>query len=625
MSERYVRLFSLPENLYSAGAPVVVAAGALLKDNQSGRMLAQLKLRNISSQTIKAATVSVIPFDTIGNPLGEAIRHRYLDLNVARDDDFGQKAVIVLPKTDTRSFSVIVEEIVFATNTLWKNTGDLWESLPNPTLLSAVLADKELEKQYRIQYGNTAKCVPNGVKDVWYCTCGALNRNTENICHKCNVSLNDLLAFDMAALKKECAIRLEEERKQKAAADKKAKKNTIIAIVAIIAVVICIAAGVFISARQKESASLAQYQSAVELLEAGKLNEAYVAFLALDGYKDSREKASSIFDMRNEKYDHATALMEDGQLIEAYEEFVSLDGYIDSDKKAEDIIVMCDEIYDAAIVLMETGYLTEAYNNFVFLNGYKDSAEQAEAVNNMFAEKYNKAVALMDAGEVLEAYEIFNSIASYKDSAANAEIAYAKHMANVLQAVEVGSYISFGACEQDNNLSNGNEDIEWLVLAKEGNRALVISRYGLYPQSYNNKRTNVTWESCTLRQWLNNDFLNNAFSPAERALIPAATVVAQAREGKDTQDKVFILNITEAEQYLGENGGLNCQATEYAEANGVRSSDSNGNCKWWLRTPGKDKKDLAVYVTDTGGIMRIGGMVHIIEFAVRPALWITIP
>lgn len=624
MSERYVKLFSLSENLYSAGAPVVVAAGALLKDNQSGRMLAQLKLRNISPQIIKAATVSVIPFDTVGNPLGDAIRHQYLDLNVARDVNFGQKVVIALPKTATRSFTVIVEEVVFATNTLWKDTGEPWKSLPTPTLLSAALADKELEKQYRIQYGNTAKCVPNGVKDVWYCTCGALNRNTEKICHRCNVSLTDLLAFDMETLKKECAIRLEAERKQKAAADKKAKKNTRIAIIAIIAVVICIAAGVFISARQKESASLAQYQSAVELLEAGRLNEAYEAFLALDGYKDSREKASSIFDMRNEKYDHATALMEAGQLMEAYEEFVSLDGYIDSNKKAEDIIVMCDEIYDAAFALLEMGHLTEAYNNFVFLNGYKDSAEQAESVNNMFAENYSKAVALMDTGKMLEAYKVFNSIASYKDSAANAEFAYAKHMANILQVVEVGGYISFGACEQDNNLSNGYEDIEWLVLAKEDNRVLVISRYGLYPHSYNNKRTNVTWESCTLRQWLNNDFLN-AFSAAEQALIPTATVVAQAREGKDTQDRVFILNITEAEQYLGESYGLNCQATEYAIANGARVSDSNGCCNWWLRTPGKEEKDLAVYVTDTGGIMRIGGMVHITEFTVRPALWITIP
>ena len=32
MSERYSRLFKLQENLYAEGAPVVIAAGTLLKD-----------------------------------------------------------------------------------------------------------------------------------------------------------------------------------------------------------------------------------------------------------------------------------------------------------------------------------------------------------------------------------------------------------------------------------------------------------------------------------------------------------------------------------------------------------------------------------------------------------------
>ena len=80
MSERYSRLFALPENLYASGSPVVIAAGALLKDNQTGKVIAQLKLRNIGNKAIKAATVSIIPFDTVGNPLGEPIQYQYLDL-----------------------------------------------------------------------------------------------------------------------------------------------------------------------------------------------------------------------------------------------------------------------------------------------------------------------------------------------------------------------------------------------------------------------------------------------------------------------------------------------------------------------------------------------------------------
>ena len=89
MSERYSRLFALPENLYISGSPVVIAAGALLKDNQTGKVIAQLKLRNIGDKTIKAATVSIMPFDTVGNPLGEPIQYQYLDLIARRDNDFG--------------------------------------------------------------------------------------------------------------------------------------------------------------------------------------------------------------------------------------------------------------------------------------------------------------------------------------------------------------------------------------------------------------------------------------------------------------------------------------------------------------------------------------------------------
>ena len=68
MSERYSRLFSLPNNLYVENAPVVISAGALLKDTQSNKIIAQLKFKNINRKNISAITVSVQPFDVVGNP-----------------------------------------------------------------------------------------------------------------------------------------------------------------------------------------------------------------------------------------------------------------------------------------------------------------------------------------------------------------------------------------------------------------------------------------------------------------------------------------------------------------------------------------------------------------------------
>ena len=72
----------------SEGAPVLIAAGALLKDNEIGKVLAQLKIQNISGKPIKAATVKLAPADTTGKPLGDEIQHQYLDLNAGRDADF---------------------------------------------------------------------------------------------------------------------------------------------------------------------------------------------------------------------------------------------------------------------------------------------------------------------------------------------------------------------------------------------------------------------------------------------------------------------------------------------------------------------------------------------------------
>ena len=129
MSERYSKLFALSENLYSAGAPVVIAAGALQKDNQTGKVFAQLKIRNIQDKAIKAITVKITPFDTAGRPLGGTIDYQYLDLSAARDVDFGQKTPVMLKEAITRSFAVSVSEVIFSDNSIWMASNEVWEPL----------------------------------------------------------------------------------------------------------------------------------------------------------------------------------------------------------------------------------------------------------------------------------------------------------------------------------------------------------------------------------------------------------------------------------------------------------------------------------------------------------------
>ena len=121
--------------------------------------------------------------------------------------------------------------------------------------------------------------------------------------------------------------------------------------------------------------------------------------------------------------------------------------------------------------------------------------------------KYNEAIALMNNGNVIDAYEALTALDGYKDSEEKAKSIYGEYL---IEKSKQSSVITFGKYEQDNNVGNGREDIEWLVLDVKDNKALIISKYGLDCQPYNASQAEVTWENCTLRKWLNDNFLSKA-------------------------------------------------------------------------------------------------------------------
>ncbi len=189
----------------------------------------------------------------------------------------------------------------------------------------------------------------------------------------------------------------------------------------------------------------------------------------------------------------------------------------------------------------------------------------------------------------------------------------------------VGDVVIFGTYEQDNNTANGQEDIEWLVLAKEDGRILIISKYALDCRKYSRNYLNGTWETCSLRKWLNRNFLNKAFNAGERAMIPSVTVSADENAkynltspGNNTMDKVFLLSITEANKYYSIRM---CQGTDYVYAQGKLIKYESLGCRWWLRSPGMDSY-YAAYVNSDGSISYLGACRYVDYEGVRPALWI---
>lgn len=231
---------------------------------------------------------------------------------------------------------------------------------------------------------------------------------------------------------------------------------------------------------------------------------------------------------------------------------------------------------------------------------------------------------------VYEYFEFVDSIPTENDSNADTNESTTADTSEAEK--KVGDTYIFGSYEQDNNTSNGKEDIEWLVLDKKDGKLLVISKYALDCKQYNTSWTYVTWETCTLRKWLNNEFINSAFTVKEKAMIPTVTVPADknpscsTNPGNATQDQVFLLSITEANNYLNSDDAKKCALTDYTIAQGADTSErytvgGKATCWWWLRSPGETQRDAAL-VHYGNGVHNIGSDVDYAHGAVRPALWI---
>ena len=187
---------------------------------------------------------------------------------------------------------------------------------------------------------------------------------------------------------------------------------------------------------------------------------------------------------------------------------------------------------------------------------------------------------------------------------------------------KVGKTIEFGNYPQD---KDGTEKpIEWIVMKKEGNQVLLLSKYVLDAKPYNEEFEDVTWETSDIRQWLNNEFYTTAFNKAEKAKIQTSLIKNEDNSkygtngGNDTEDKVFLLSEKETETLFSNKEERIAKATEYATKSGVYVNEEKAAC-WWLRSPG-NKGYIAAEVNHYGWVDRYGDYVDYSYDGVRPAL-----
>ncbi len=353
-----------------------------------------------------------------------------------------------------------------------------------------------------------------------------------------------------------------------------------------------------------------KYDRAMALIESGDYDNAYVLL----------EEIGKTDVINSNKYDRAMDLIDSGEYKEAYvllEEAGKYDA-IESNK------------YDRAMALIESGDYDNAY---ALLEG----TGKAMVIKS---NKYQRAIAFIDSGDYDNAIALLKGL-DLNDSEAQLEKCYiAKYgeaFWNSIKNVTVGDTIVFGSYEQDNDSSNGKEAVEWIVLKKKGSSLFLLSKYGIDYQPYNTSGEGVTWENCSLREWLNGSFLNNAFSADEQDLIQVTNVIAKPNPeydtdpGSNTNDKVFLLSISEFTEYFSDHddNSLLGIPTQYAIAQGCTPFEDYADYRhmgvafalWRLRTPGENNEFAACVRSNVSGVVNafVGA-----SALVRPALWISL-
>ncbi len=335
---------------------------------------------------------------------------------------------------------------------------------------------------------------------------------------------------------------------------------------------------------------------------------------------EEKERERKLNEQRKKEADYKKACeaKKAGKLREAFQLFASVQGYLDSDDKMmETALALKNEALDKKIIDLRKG---------------KEELE-AKLSRTWFFQKSEKKELTQAIEKVSNLIDnIKNEQDKIKELPNNSKRALSVKC-RLLIEIETGC-VKFGTYPQTESGAD-KIPIEWIVLARDGNKALLISRYGLDAKPYNAEHTSVTWEICTLRNWLNCVFMNKAFTAEEQKSILTTTVDNSSSQGywstsggNNTQDKIFLLSYAEVNKYFGVTYHTKSivAPTAYAEAQGAYASSSNktadGNSAgwWWLRSPGLNQNYAA-------RVIPVGSLDYYVDYeggCVRPALWVNL-
>ena len=232
-------------------------------------------------------------------------------------------------------------------------------------------------------------------------------------------------------------------------------------------------------------------------------------------------------------------------------------------------------------------------------NGNKEDKEMLRSYADAVAAAYSSA------GDAEQTGAAFSSLGDRVKALESEKHVSEKFLAENLSAEEwePGSQVVFGKID--------GSPITWRVLDKQGQLRLIFAEDIVAHRPYNKMYVDAYWGTCSLRRWLNQEFIQKCFSFEERIRIINTRVENRRNRkwesdgGPGTVDKVFILDIEEVQKYFPED------------------KDRETGKWWWLRNPGSGLLSVACVYED-GTIYDYGINNNYTEGGVRPAMWVRI-
>ena len=428
------------------------------------------------------------------------------------------------------------------------------------------------------------------------------------------------------------------------------------------------------------------YELAEELLAAGEYDDAIYFFAEAGNYSDSAERilkihydlaekalvsedwdtASSEFEaagsyldasdrVKEPYYKKAELLLAEGDYTAAIEAFTKLGDYSDS---AERILKIH---YDLAVKAMEEHRWDDAYSEFAFAGDYRDAVTCLSEIYYRAAEtylndkEYDKAIEyIAKAGEKIsnsvkvnlihyihaenalamgqreEAVKAFKDAGNFRDAADKIFIINSFNATESLKEGRwedaKGAFIDLGHYEQDGDINNGKEEVDWIMLDINEERALLLSRFILDVRAYNNKNQNLSWEKSTLRKWLNKEFWEECFNQDEQNCILITEIdnsdeaTNKQKKVKRTKDGVFLLSASEIQKYYPNMSDRKSKVSTYVK-NVDKPFIFDGYSSYYLRTArNKNKKPDVAYIQASTGVMSYNKGTD--KIGIRPAVWV---